>query len=94
MVRLERLDLDAQFLRRGLEGGIDVGQGLRPVDVRLPAPEQVQVRPVENENLVADRVIVALLSNRPVTDDRGLALARGGEAPLRVRRERRLRIGG
>src|ERR1700674_290187 len=50
VVALEEADLEAQLLGFGAHGLVEVVEGARPVDVRLPPAEQVQVRPVDDDD--------------------------------------------
>ena len=51
VVRLPHLDLGAAVLRGLADESHELVIGLASVDVRLANPQQVQVRPVDNQNL-------------------------------------------
>ena len=51
VVRLEEGDIDAEVGRPGGDAGIDLGQRLPAVDRRLAGAQQVEVRPVKDQNV-------------------------------------------
>jgi len=51
VVRLENLEADAQFARERMQAFVDLGESRRAVDVRFAPAEQVEVRPVQDEEL-------------------------------------------
>src|SRR5205085_2916363 len=54
VIRLERVELEAEARRRLVEPGVDLVQRLPAVDRRFAGPEEVQVRALEHEDTCHD----------------------------------------
>ena len=50
MVRLERLDLDAQFVAQRHQAGVDIGERRATVDLGLALAQQVQIRAMQHKH--------------------------------------------
>ena len=55
VIRLEAAHLDASCLALGHQGGVDLLEGGGPVRPGLPAPEQIEVRPMHHQDPVLSR---------------------------------------